>query len=109
MTSFKNIAILGGGNIGLSIAKGIQNSKLVEAKNIYITRRKIGEISEASKKIGFKVTSNNKEAVDKSEVIIIAVQPQQLNELLSEICERYLNPKKHLINFCGFRCKYKSN
>lgn len=95
MTSYKNIAILGGGNIGLSIARGIQNSKLVEAKNIYITRRKIGEISSFKEK-GFKVTSNNKEAVDKSEVIIIAVQPQQLNELLSEICEN-INPKKHLL------------
>ena len=95
MTSYKKIAILGGGNIGLSIAKGIQNSKLFDAKNIYITRRKITEISNY-KKIGFKISSNNKEAVENSEVIIIAVQPQQLNDLLSEIKENII-PKKHLI------------
>jgi pyrroline-5-carboxylate reductase len=95
MTAHKNIAILGGGNIGLSIAKGLQNSKLFDAKNIYITRRKISEISDY-KENGFKVSSNNKVAVDKSEVIIIAVQPQQLNDLLSEISENII-PKKHLI------------
>jgi len=30
MSSFKKIAILGGGNIGLSIAKGLQNSDLFD-------------------------------------------------------------------------------
>jgi pyrroline-5-carboxylate reductase len=95
MSTYKNIAILGGGNIGLSIAKGLQNSKLFDAKNIFITRRKINEISDYKEK-GFKISSNNRDAVDKSEVIIIAVQPQQLNDLLSEISEKII-PKKHLI------------
>lgn len=95
MSSFKNIAILGGGNIGLSIAKGLQNSNLYDPKNIYITRRKI-DILDEYKNLGFKVSSNNIEAVINSEVIIVAVQPQQLNELLSEITAK-LNPKKHII------------
>lgn len=95
MSSLKNIAILGGGNIGLSIAKGLQNSNLYDAKNIYITRRRI-DLLEEYKNLGFKVSSNNNEAVGNSEVIIIAVQPQQLNELLSQISSE-LNSEKHLI------------
>src|SRR3990172_10398920 len=95
MTSYKNIAILGGGNIGLSIAKGLQNSNLYNAKNIYITRRRI-DILDEYKDLGFKVSSDNIEAVNNSEVIIIAVQPQQLNELLSEITAA-LNSEKHII------------
>jgi len=55
MSSFNNIAILGGGNIGLSIAKGLQNSNLYDAKNIYITRRKI-DILDEYKNLGFKVS-----------------------------------------------------
>ena len=82
MSSFKKIAILGGGNIGLSIAKGLQSSDLFDPKNIFITRRRTDLISEL-KDNGFKVTSDNKEAVINSEIIIIAVQPQQLNDLLS--------------------------
>jgi len=95
MTSYKNIAILGGGNIGLSIAKGLQNSNLYNAKNIHITRRRI-DILDEYKDLGFKVSSDNIEAVNNSEVIIIAVQPQQLNELLSEITAA-LNSEKHII------------
>jgi pyrroline-5-carboxylate reductase len=95
MATYKNIAILGGGNIGLSIAKGLQKSKLIDPKSIYITRRNIPLI-EDFKEQGFKVTSNNKEAVDNSEVIIVAVQPQQVNELIDDIKES-LTPEKHIV------------
>lgn len=95
MSSFKNIAILGGGNIGLSIARGLKNSDLYNAENIHITRRRIDLLDEY-KNLGFKVSSENKEAVNNAKVIIIAVQPQQLNELLSEISSN-LNPEKHII------------
>ena len=95
MATFKNIAVLGGGNIGLAIAKGLQKSGLCEVKNILITRRRVDLLNE-EKKTGFNVSSNNIEAVNSSEVIIIAVQPQQLNDLLSEIKDN-LNPDKHLI------------
>ena len=95
MISYKDIAILGGGNIGISIAKGLESSDLFENKNLYITRRRI-ELLNHLKVAGFKITSDNKEAVTASQIIIIAVQPQQLNELLSEI-KPFLIPEKHLI------------
>jgi pyrroline-5-carboxylate reductase len=84
MNKAKSAAILGGGNIGLSIAKGLLKSNLFPSHNIYITRKRTEYIKEYALK-GFKITSDNLEAVKNSEVIIIAVQPQQLNELLHEI------------------------
>ncbi len=80
----KNVAILGGGNIGLAIANGLINSNLFPAENVYITRKKIELIQEYSDR-GFRVTADNILAVKNAEVIIVAVQPQQLNELLHEI------------------------
>jgi len=95
MISDKRVAILGGGNIGISIAKGLESSDLFENKNIYVTRRRI-ELIDSLRVAGFKITSDNKEAVSKSDIIIIAVQPQQLNDLLSEI-NSSLDSEKHLI------------
>ena len=95
MTTIKKIAILGGGNIGLSIAKGLVKSNLYTANNIFITRRNIFSIEEFKEK-GFRVTANNKEAVENSEVIILAVQPQQLNELIDGIKDS-LVPEKHIV------------
>lgn len=95
MKTVKNVAILGGGNIGISIAKGLQNSNSFNPKNIYITRRRTELISEY-KSSGFIVTSDNKEAVIKSDIIIIAVQPQQLNDLFAEI-KNDLVAGKHIV------------
>ena len=94
MEGHKNAAILGGGNIGLSIANGLLNSKLFPAKNIYITRKHIEYLKEYKEK-GFKVTSNNIEAVKNSTIIIIAVQPKQLDDLLNEI--KVAITKNHLV------------
>jgi pyrroline-5-carboxylate reductase len=91
----KKIAVLGGGNIGLSIARGLIKGRRFSAQDIYITRRNISAIHDFSEK-GFNVTSDNNEAVKNSEIIIIAVQPQQLNDLLNEI-KKNLRKGKHLI------------
>jgi len=95
MESKKNVAILGGGNIGLAIAKGLETSNLYPSNNIYITKRKIDSLKSYTEK-GFKITSDNKKATIDSEILIIAVQPKQLNELLKDICD-VIDEKKHLI------------
>ena len=95
MNAEKKVAILGGGNIGLAIADGLINSNLFPSENIYITRKKIELIKEYSNK-GFQVTKDNILAVKNSDVILIAVQPGQLNELLQEISSA-LDEKKHII------------
>jgi len=89
------VAILGGGNIGLAIANGLVNSKLYSPENITITRRKI-ELLNSYKEKGFQITKNNIEAVNNSNIIIVAVTPQQLKSLIAEI-KSSLNENKHTL------------
>ena len=56
------IAIIGGGNIGLSLAKGLVKSGKYKAKDIIITRRSKSHLSEIAK-LGFEATDNNKNAI----------------------------------------------
>ncbi len=95
MDTKQKIAIIGGGNIGLAIADGILNSGTYPAENVYITRRKIEPIKDYSKK-GFNVTSDNIEAVKNSNVVVIAVQPKQLDEVMLQI-KNELKPAKHVL------------
>jgi pyrroline-5-carboxylate reductase len=95
MQNGKKIAILGGGNIGMSIAHGLAKSKSFAKQDIMITRlssQPINDIEEA----GFKATHNNVEAVKNSDYILLAVQPRQYNELLQEI-KNDLHADKHTI------------
>jgi pyrroline-5-carboxylate reductase len=93
--STKKAAVLGGGNIGLSIAQGLVNSKLYSARNIFLTRRNPAPLQQYAE-LGYNVTNNNHKAVTESDIIIIAVQPQQLDGLLNEI-KNDLNEKKHTL------------
>lgn len=78
------IAILGGGNIGSSLAKGLVNSGQVAAGNITITRRrteKLGALAEQ----GVTVMADNQAAIQGADLVVLAVLPQQLNDLLDEV------------------------
>ena len=85
------VAILGAGNIGLSIAEGIFSS--ITGQKIILTR-KTKSFSKKERE-RFKCTINNQEAVLASEILIIAVQPKQARDLLLQI-KKFLN-KKHLL------------
>jgi pyrroline-5-carboxylate reductase len=75
------ISIIGAGNLGTSIANGLIESDSFHAKNITLTRRKLHKLEHMEAK-GFILTDNNNEAVKNTDVIIIAVEPQQINKVL---------------------------
>lgn len=91
----KEIAILGAGNLGTSIATGLVESGKYKADSIALTRRRIA-LLETYKDQGFYVTKSNEEAIKRSEVIILAVEPSQIDELLKQIGP-FLDPEKHLL------------
>jgi pyrroline-5-carboxylate reductase len=79
-----DIGIIGGGNLGRSIAMGLLFSEKIQASNITVTRRKIHLIEDLKSK-GIKVSSNNIDAVKGKKVMIIAVEPHQAEKVLKEI------------------------
>ena len=84
MNSQQHIAILGSGNIGLSLAKGLVKSGICKPQQISLTRRNVSALADLAA-IGYHTTDNNLKAVRKADFIVIAVLPQQLNKLLDEI------------------------
>lgn len=89
------IAILGAGNIGGAIGKGLVESQLVSADRVTLTRRKAESLEEFSR-LGFSTTSDNAKAIKNSQVLFIAVTPQQLNPLLTEI-KKSVDERHHII------------
>jgi pyrroline-5-carboxylate reductase len=75
------IAIIGGGNLGTSIAEGLLKSNFCKATEIIITKRNISTLKHFAEK-GVQITSNNNEAIKKSELVIFAVKPFQISEII---------------------------
>ena len=95
MSTKTKISILGGGNIGSAIALGLINSGLYKSPEIIITRRN-QELLKTFLDKGFQTAPGNAQAVKETEIVIIAVTPQQLNELLAEI-KSAVDPKRHTV------------
>jgi pyrroline-5-carboxylate reductase len=93
-TNYK-IAIIGGGNIGTAIARGLIHAGSYMPSDIIITRRKIN-LLENMRADGFRITDDNCEAVSLSDNIIISVEPQQLTGVLKQIKDK-LDTNRHII------------
>jgi len=77
------VAIIGAGNLGLSIAKGILHSN--GATTMYLTKRNITEIKEFEKYGNVTLTTDNAVAVKNSDILIFAVQPGHFEAILHDI------------------------
>ncbi|MGI4750349.1 MAG: pyrroline-5-carboxylate reductase [Janthinobacterium lividum] len=80
----KKITILGSGNIGLSLAKGLVKAQISVPKQITLTRRNLSALQPQAD-AGFQTSNHNFKVVKEADIVIIAVLPQQLNKLLEEI------------------------
>ncbi len=77
-----NISIIGGGHLGTSIAKGI---KKADAKiNVKVSNRNISKI-QALTQFGIEITEQNIECINGADIVVIAVKPHQIDDVLREI------------------------
>lgn len=92
----KKIAIIGGGNLGTAIADGLLKSKFFKPADITITKRNIVTLQPLKDK-GVNVSSNNSNAVRNSEIVILAVKPYQVSDVLNSF-KKELNAKHILVS-----------
>ncbi len=91
----KKIAIIGGGNLGIAIAEGLLKSGFAKPTQITITHRTLSRLDDLKAK-GVAVTSDNAFAIRESEVIIVALKPFNVKEVLAELKVSF-DPKKHIV------------
>src|SRR5690606_31640209 len=92
-----NIAILGGGNLGTAIARGITEKALYKREQVYITCRNTARL-EKMKAEGFRVTAATDEAIRNSGVIVISVLPQQLDDVRQAYPDEFVPAKQTVLS-----------
>ncbi|NCT09227.1 MAG: pyrroline-5-carboxylate reductase [Flavobacteriia bacterium] len=94
------IAIIGTGNLGKSIAKGLIIDNAITT--LYLSRRNLGSISEFDGYKNVFLTTDNKEVVQNSDILILAVQPAHLEKILQEITPFLTNKHVLISTVTGF-------
>lgn len=98
------ITIIGGGNIGLSLAKGLVKSNYCSASDITITRRSLASLEE-EKQAGFQVSEDNVEAVKGADFIVLAVLPQQIRKIMDELANVVQSNQTIISVISGVSCQ----
>ena len=80
----QKITIIGGGNLGGAIAFGLIKSKQIQPSAITVTRRRLNLLEKLQEQ-GVKITSDNVEASKNADIIILAIKPYQVLEIIQEI------------------------
>ncbi|OUJ76324.1 pyrroline-5-carboxylate reductase [Hymenobacter crusticola] len=93
--SASRVAILGSGNIGIALAKGLVKAGIFEPAQITLTRRNSAALATLAQE-GYTTGSDNPAAVEQADILVLAVLPQQLNKVLEGI-KPSIEPHKHLI------------
>lgn len=99
MTVFMSIqvklAIIGTGNIGRAIAVGLVETGRFAAEEIVLTRRRV-ELLADLKEQGFDTTNDNLDALGRADIVVVAVEPQQVNDVLIELAPA-IDTARHLL------------
>lgn len=93
----KKIAIIGGGNLGTAIAEGLIQSGFVLPKHILITKRNIQTLHALERK-GVLVSDKNEEAVRYADLVILAVKPFQVNDVVGALKKEFKEDRHMLVS-----------
>jgi len=79
------IGFIGIGNMGEALIGALIRSNITGAKNIYASDAIDKKLKSISKKYGIRMLKNNVDLFTQCDIIILAIKPQQMANVLSEI------------------------
>jgi pyrroline-5-carboxylate reductase len=100
------IGFIGGGNMAEAMIKGMLNSNI---RDIMVSEPRDDRRSYLEKTYNVKTTNDNKEVVKKCTIIILAVKPQNMEDVTGEISD-FITPDKIIVSIAaGITLSYLSS
>ena len=81
----KHIVFIGGGNMGEALVAGLLASKQWKPSEITVTDKRPEALAALKKKYKIGVSDDNKTAIAKATLVLLAVKPQQMPAVLEDI------------------------
>lgn len=89
------IGFIGGGAMATALIAGIINGNVARPEEVYVSDISSARLEELKNKYGINIISDNKHIVEQCQVIILAVKPYLVSDILKEI-STYIS-EKHLV------------
>ncbi|MBX2995116.1 MAG: pyrroline-5-carboxylate reductase [Bdellovibrionaceae bacterium] len=85
MMKHYKVGFLGVGNMAQAIIKGLVESKVVAPDHIYAANRSPGKLQKATELWGLQPLATNEEVIDKCEIVVLAMKPQDLSSAIDPL------------------------
>lgn len=95
-----NIGFIGSGKMAGAIIKGLIKSGFAQPETLLATQAEKEGLQEKSTSLGIKIILDNKELVQKSDVIFIATKPNQVLDVLAEVSP-YITVEKIVVSIAA--------
>ncbi|MDD4729342.1 MAG: pyrroline-5-carboxylate reductase [Dysgonamonadaceae bacterium] len=92
----KKIAVIGIGNMGSAIVKGLVKSNIIPISNLFVSDRKEASLEKMGA-LGVTTFRSNVKAAQNADVVIVAVKPYHIESVINEI-KPHLSEDKILIS-----------
>lgn len=102
----KKVGIIGCGNMGQAIIQGIVSSGLIQRNRIFVTDAEKNKASLVKAKFKANIEQSNRQLVKNSDIIILAVKPQVMDLVLSEIKDEVTRDKLFISIAAGITTRY---
>ena len=79
------LGFLGLGNMSTAIIEGLKNSNKYDMSRVYANSRNISELNIGCNRLGINACFSKEELIEKSDIIILGVKPEDLKELSKDI------------------------
>jgi len=98
--SKKKVAFLGLGKMGEILLQALLKKNLLSTKNTVATVRHPERAQKLSQELGIPVTTDNRQAAQQSDLVLLCVKPQTVREVTEEIAAA-MTPGKQLISIAA--------
>jgi pyrroline-5-carboxylate reductase len=89
----KKLGFIGGGNMAEAMIKGLLTASFIEAKNVLVSDPRPERLEYLHQEYRVRAAADNRDLVDKSDIVILAVKPQIVKEVLCDVRDRVAEGK----------------
>ena len=101
----RKVGFIGAGHMAQAMIKALVDTKTLAEGNLFATNRSYGKLKKVSELYGVVPLSTNEELVDKCDIVILAVKPQDLAEVLEPIASSFTDAHLVISLAAGFSLK----
>lgn len=85
----RKIGIIGAGNMAQAMISAFIESQTLAADQIFVSNRTTGKLEKLKKRWGVNTFLNNEEVIEKVDIVILAVKPQDLVEAMEPVASLF--------------------